>query len=739
MGKKAEGKMEVNEYLMSLHYGICSGPVDALLEIIVDEKSAWTGSLTSETEFPIYSPNLFGGPKKEGGLSGGVRYLPGGPSQVMPEHLAARVGLTTATCPGYRGVSSIFFFGVGNQTYQQGGLFSADVFGHKGNGFIWKNNVPYLPGAWAKVLRRSRGLSEGIALIGADSNPAHMIYECVTNTDWGMGASAAMVDVQSLETAGQTLYNEGFGLSMIWTRQTSIENFINEIIDHIQAVFFVNPRNGLMTLKLIRDDYDVDDLPHFTPDNCTVTKFQRKMWGETTNEIVVTWTNPVNEQEETIIQQDLANITQQGAVVSDSRNYYGVRNANLASELAVRDLRAAASPLASFELDIDRTGWDLLPGGLFRLTYPEHGVFDLVLRIGPVNYGKPGAPTIKITATEDVFTQQTQAYVLPPSSGWVDPSENPAPMAFVRPFTLPAYLSVQMAGRSLETAVYPEALIGFLAAQTGHDTFAYDLLDVALNSVVGTRNLVGRALLQAPMVAEASSTIVSFPGAIGMVSPAISRLVFIGNADDEGMEIARIASSDGGGGWVLDRGLLDTVPRAWTAGTPVWFVDVASNIYDSRIQSAADTVDYKLLPRTSKGVLAAADALVVSVTLDDRPYRPSRPANVKIGSTAFGTMTGAGFGPWNVTWSERNRRTEDSAILGWSAGTVAPEAGQTTTITVLTMAGAVINTIDGITGTSYSLPKAAFGGNTSGRVRVTSKRDGFESLQGHEIVVTGIT
>jgi hypothetical protein len=401
--------------------------------------------------------------------------------------------------------------------------------------------------------------------------------------------------------------------------------------------------------------------------------------------------------------------------------------------------------LATFEIDVDRTAARLLPGGLVKLTYPEHGLHELVLRIGPVTYGNPGSPTIKIVATEDIFTQQTQAYAEPPDTGWVDTATEPAPMAFVRPFTLPTFLilnSVEINASELE---YPEVIVGFLATQNDLDTFSYDLLgesvDVAGNvslANLGARQLAGRALLQQPLAAEASTT-VSFLGVIGPVLPDVARLVFIGNGSDAAMEIALITavSEDG---WVLSRGVLDTVPRDWVSGTPVWFVEIASTFFDDRVQAAGDSIDYKLLSRTSIGLLAPADAPLVTVSPTARPYRPLRPANVKVASVGFSPFAGAGFGPWTVTWSNRNRLTEDSQILTWTGATVTPEPDQTTTIRVLdATTRAVISEVAGLTGTSYSLNNAAFGGQSQGIVRVTSQRGSLESLQGHEILVTGVS
>lgn len=110
MGKSSSSKVQVNEYYMSMHLGIAS-TIDALLEIIVGEKLAWRGEVTSEGVIAINQKSLFGGVKKEGGVSGYAYFLPGGPLQTIPNQFASRLGQTTATCPGFRGISSVFFVG----------------------------------------------------------------------------------------------------------------------------------------------------------------------------------------------------------------------------------------------------------------------------------------------------------------------------------------------------------------------------------------------------------------------------------------------------------------------------------------------------------------------------------------------------------------------------------------------------------------------------------------------------
>lgn len=112
---KGSAKTEVTEYYMSIHQGICGGgELDAIMEIQIGEKIAWSGEVTQETAIQVNAPELFGGVKKEGGAIGIAYYLPGGENQVMPTALAARFGLTSQTCPGFRGFPSIFFVGQDN-------------------------------------------------------------------------------------------------------------------------------------------------------------------------------------------------------------------------------------------------------------------------------------------------------------------------------------------------------------------------------------------------------------------------------------------------------------------------------------------------------------------------------------------------------------------------------------------------------------------------------------------------
>lgn len=793
MGKGKKPTMRVADYYMSVHYGVCIGPVDAITGIYIQEKTVWEGYAATETAITLDKADLFGGLQKEGGIKGVAYWLPGGVNQVLPEGLCNRFGRTAATTPGFRGLSSLFFVervgapgetttvsttvcpvsGVDGAPYFSYGAGDYVILGDgtttevdddgcyvvtstvalpPAGGFYWGSNNPYVPPAWVRAFRVSRNLpgGEAYAVITTgdhppDANPANMIYECLTDVDWGMGAPIGIIDTSSFAACSQALYAEGFGLSMMWTQSAEIESFVSEILDHISATLFVNPRTGKLTLKLIRDDYDAATLRVLTPDNARLTSFQRKLWGDVINEIVVTWTNPTNEQEETVTLQDLAAISMQGGIVSDNRNYYGVRNGDLAAKLASRDLRVAATPLAACEVECDRRAWDLLPGEVIAVSWPEYGMDGVAFRVGNVDYGRPDASIIRASLVEDVFSLPVQSYVSPAGTEWVDTSQAPAPMAYTHLFTLPYPLQVSL---GVTVAAYPEAVTGVLATAGGSDTTSvYELntpgtlaTGAATWLNLGRRTMVGHAFLPTPIPREALTVLGILSGQTGPVLPAVGNLVFIGNAVDGQSEIAMITAVGSGGSVTLARGVLDTIPRPWPANTAIWLIDGYFDATDTTDRAAGETATYKLQPHTSVGVLPLASAPAVSFVVTARPHLPLRPANVRVGGSYFATVTyadGAVPSTVSVTWANRNRTTEDSQVRRWTDATVTPETGQTTTIQILDAddSRAVVTAHTGLTGTSFSVPIASFGTATHTIVRVSAVRDGLESLQAFEIGV----
>lgn len=759
-------KMTIADYYMSIHYGICMGPVDSIDAIRINDKSIDIGGYSANATINIRQFGLFGGSRKNGGVAGKIDFMFGGIDQLVSPALASRLGRAPENCPGFRGITSIFMYDGESSRANGTGL----------PGFYWGSNFPTIPPVDVTVTRYPVG-PNGDKMPGPNglANPAHIIYECLTNRSWAMGCPVGLIDIPSFQAAANTLAAEGFWMALGWFRSDTIENFIGEVLDHIQAALGPDPDSGKWRLKLLRNDYDTNNLFVVHPGNASITKMQRKLWGETANEVSVSWTNPENEEAESITVHDDANIAAQGQVVTTTRNYYGVRSSWLASTLALRDLRQSASPLLSVDVEIDRRGWNMKPGDVVELRWPEYGIGSCFMRVGDINYGELGASRIQTSLLEDIFGLGSAIFTEipkprpgdpapvypPPRPGtvvpppvvtpipptpqppeWVDTSEQPRPLDFNWLGTTPYFMLARLLGdAAMANYTYPTVAGMTLVSQDSKDTQTIgrwaESLDVTGNAQFDLQILIPnliRGKLSAALPPASVSTIPALTQVTGNGQPNAGNYVLIHDAVTPGFhEICAIETVNSDGSLTIRRGCIDTIPIDWpTLSVAYVFDGNNSALFDPLQHADGSEVTYRFTPVTSIGALAMEDAPDVTETLSGRPHYPYRPANVAINGDLWSVPVPQRGDDLVVTWSRRNRITETGQLLRWSDADVTPEAGQTTSIIFYNANGSQFNRIDGITGTSYTLTTADLRG-ASGRtmqIKLVSVRDGLESFTG---------
>ncbi|MFC3724412.1 phage tail protein [Neoaquamicrobium sediminum] len=737
------------DYHLSFHLGFCTGPVDSLEGIWMKDKEVHGEQMLGGDMVAVDKPELFGGNQREGGVKGNIHFRDGNFAQLVPGAFASRVGLDVEDTPAFRGIASLYFFGPDDS-----------------GGFKVSANYPTVPPVKARFRRGSWSLGATHAIIENviepedeededsepvvrhDSNGSHIIYECLVDRIWGMGGAPSLIDAQSFRDAAETLFNEKFGLSMKWVRSTTIEAFVQEILDHINALFFFNPGTGLATLKLLRNDYDRDNLPDLGPSNSRLITFRRKLWGETANEIVVTWTNPLSEEEETITYQSLGNIAMQGEVVNEGRNYYGVRSPTVASEICARDIVSASYPLAMATVEVDRRQWKVLPGDVVNFTWPVegYGIGRIIMRVMEIDYGKPAEGKMRLELVEDVWGLDSAEFLgPPPESEWKNPDQDPEDpiyeFAIPTKFAAAPYPVVQtLAGRFYDPSDddYPVIVVAIMSTPT---TQMSDLQRIVVWKPgilpngdpgyvsIGERNLTGKANTTIALIPE-SISIVTFANLVGGEGPVEGGFVLVGDRDEFGAELIQLLHYLGDGQWEVARGVIDTIPRAWPSMTPVWFLGPDFYAFDWNEPLADTTLDYRIQPRTSEGVRDLSGVTVQFTEHPARHYFPFRPANVKVDGVDFGIVDHSqDHNPrvWEipVTWSSRHRKNEDVIIRKWDEPPVAPEPGQTTSVILREGEVEWHNLPDN----SFDIDVMETGRGVNFNVEVPSFRDDFRSLQ----------
>lgn len=530
-----------------------------------------------------------------------------------------------------------------------------------------------------------------------DMNPAHIIYQCITDTEWGMGYPTASIDSTSFTAVADALYEEGFGLSMLWNQQEAIDQFLQIVLDHIGGILYVDPASSKFALKLIRADYDRGTLPLYGPSTLiSAEDYQRQAWGETVNEITVVYASVAGKDESATV-QDLANIAVQGGVVAQTRNYPGIRKASLAQRVAMRDLQAGSTPLASIKLTATRAAWQVFPGDVFRLTWPEYGIDDVVYRCLAVNRGTLTDGQIIIDAVEDVFGLPDNTYLVEQPGGWVDPSQTPAAAPYRKLLEAPYWdLARNLTAADLD---YVDALSGYLetlAVRPGGAATNYDIharVGSAAYELAGNGDFCPSATVVSALTK--TTTAITLANGVDLDIVETGGYAII---DDEYVLVSAIDATAGTA--TISRGLLDTVPAEHSAGARIWFADAYQG-FSSTEYADGEEVDVKLLPSTGQGTLDISMAPVDSLTIDQRQYRPYPPGNVLVNTTAYPEWID-GLAALALTWAHRDRLAQTAYLVEQDEASIGPEAGTTYTLRVYGEDDSLLRTESALSGTSHN-------------------------------------
>ncbi|MBB3211662.1 hypothetical protein FHW67_000910 [Herbaspirillum sp. Sphag1AN] len=710
MGANGKAQTIGYRYYLGMHLVICHGPVDAITEIQIGENIAWSGQLGTSGQIHIGAPGLFGDIKREGGVSGKVDVAFGSADQLPNDYLESKIGRPQ---PAYRGVLSLIL----RQLY------------------IAANN-PYIK-PWAiRVKRCMREWNGAQAEIKGAANPAHIIYECLTNDTWGMGYPAASMDEEAFRVAADKLFREEFVLNLIWVQQSKIEQFVKEVIDHIGAVLTTSPSTGRFILKLIRADYQLAGLPVLNARNVIeLESYQRAAWGETTNEVVLIYTNPDNFKDTSITVQDIANIQAQSAVVSQTRRYPGICSDQLAARVAMRDLAAVSNPLATVRLKVNRSAWNLTPGDVFKLEWPALGINSLVMRIATIDGGTLTNGTISIDAVEDVFGLPSAAYTASQASGWIDPVPLPSVMPHRRLTEAPYWDLVHaLSASELDYLDASTCFMQSFGVRPAPGAMNYDLYSKTSSATGyqqrGQGEFCPTAVL-ATALSQETISIASYHSELDIDLVTVGSYAYIGNEVVQISALNAISCS-----LTLGRGILDTVPVKHANGSRIWFADGTQGT-DQTEYAAGENVNARLLTVTGKGSLALESAPTDSLTMQRRQNRPYPPGNVRINGLSYPQQV---KGDLLISWSHRDRLSQTVNLVPQNYSHIGPEPGVTYTLRIYGETGKLCRTYRGLSeaSQSYSLAddttESGLGRpNTSLRIELEADRNGVVSLQRHSI------
>lgn len=785
--KKGGGPQTVGyRYFWDIHSGLGRGPVDEIVEIRVDDKTAYLtspGEITRSKAIFINEPKLFGGEDTggEGGVQGRMEILMGERNQrpsVMLMNLLKGVfnpvyrssirgsgflrrSITLnaqnesilnpevefvdagdSLVPGFRGIVSTVYSGLIScySAYPKKHSYRVRRT-HKG----WQDNVVWEPHTCRIELRNDTvkinfrngddanqySKTEQARTIHA-MNPAHILVQCITDKSWGGKKELSDLDLDSFKVAADKLHIEKFGMCIRYNRQSSIREFMQLILDHIGAVQYEDVSTGKLAIKLIRNDYYEGDLHTFNSDNgiLSVQDDDSGANGVSPNQVIVTYLDPVSNKEHTAKADNLASIQMHG-VISKSIDYKGVPTYDLAAKLAQRELEMGASGLIRLKVLFDMRGNQIRPGEVYKLHLPERWIDSVVFRVVDVRNGTDEG-TFEVTFMQDVFGLSSANYSSAQSETLaVSPDYTAKPVAAdkSRLFEVPYHLYPSLFSEADIAYLKPtDCFVASLAVSPSPLAQRYDLLSDAGGGYADNADGVFT-----PSVVLLDD-----------LSPYAEQLKFEVDGDYSGLdgayalmiddEILKIESVDYGTNTInIGRGCADTVPQAHAKGARVWCYLLGYGA-DSQKYLPGETIKSKIIPYTSQDELDAEVAPELTITTKQRWVRPYPPANVRVdGVMTLKIASGDGF---TLTWSHRDRVVQGDNLIPHTQGSTTLSDTVSYTINLLD-GDNVVRTITTRADTFAYPDESAVDGEQFNGLSLYAKEGNLHSLQGYLFSVAG--
>ena len=487
--------------------------------------------------------------------------------------------------------------------------------------------------------------------LGDDLNPAEAIYEIITNVDWGCNYTVDRIDIESLVDLGITCEREELGISMLMTEIQQARVYINNIMTHINAVYYDNPSTGKLTFKCIRNDFDHTKLKRFDTTNCQDMEFTRLDWSQVTSSLSVKFTEADDRYNTSeLFVNDLANRLITGSYTTtqiDGSYYTTPVNARF---MAHTQLLSAGYPLAAISFSCNREGFDVTIGDPIIITWKPYGINTQIYRVTNVDYSNLTSELIKITAVEDVFSFDKTEYVYSGTPHWNDPEENPWDVARKLYLEMPYELTF-----SLNTE-----LVAF-AARPSNYTVYWDIwrwigTNYVMTAKSSTWSIVGKMVygFEEKFETDADGFEI-LPVGVDTELEIDNKITAINNnpniynnkstlnlivVDDEIMSynsIEKLASGNYQLKGVM-RGLYDTVPKRHSSESIVYFMDYHLDVNGNKpvaLQgyTSDEQLEIKTESRTMQNPFDIND--LDFMTTKRRSEAPSIMANLKFGADMF--------------------------------------------------------------------------------------------------------
>lgn len=318
--------------------------------------------------------------------------------------------------------------------------------------------------------------------INGDCNPVAIICELLTNPVFGLGWPLDRLDESGLLAVAQRLADEEIGISPVITKQTSARQLITQICEYFDGYPVITPE-GKFTLGLKRPPADVNALPLIDENVLTAEpELDTDSWRGVKTKTWIKFNDRSRDYKENALAYRAPGVAQlSGDNSPQTIERMWVTNPQFAQKLVAAAGRAAALPATGGSLSVRKSA-ALHPGDLFRFSYAQLGIEELVMRVISSSDGGPGAREVFLEVELDRAYLNDTYYIPDEDEPIVPQPSTPEPFTKQTMIELPRGLAESERITLSPLVVRPN---DFTTGYNIHLRQTYNLASVQINTALG--------------------------------------------------------------------------------------------------------------------------------------------------------------------------------------------------------------------------------------------------------------
>jgi hypothetical protein len=645
-------------YFLGIQFSLGRGPLnastDGIRRIWIDDKEVFNpigspidpADAVHDGAITIDKPDFNG---EDSDLIGTLRVYPGTETQTASTYLSAVDDIDATLLPAYRGTVYCVF--------EQGEI------GQQPSVRPWSFEITRIPDG----LNLAGESTPSHVIDGRHANPMNVLYEILTNQEWG--SALTNVDTATLIVAGNKLFEENHGFSMVLDSPRECSSVIEEIERQVDGRLYFDEVDGLYKFRLVREfnwegESPQPEVLQLNDANVDDVEFDQGVWEDTTNHVKVGYEDPEKDYAEAFaIAIDGANTLIQQANITATPVYPGVKQGSLANVIAWRELRLLSYPLQRVRVRVNRDASLTIPTDVFDLTWSPRGIANVRFRVTGVQLGDDRSGLITIDATIDLYQTEQAVFGDPPETQWIPFDTTASDAIDPRIVNIPAILVPEdvrevslSANQPMLVATRPNSLhVTYDVVEDIEGLTESPLFDGVYEFVDTVGEFTPSALLSRAVTKEEAFTGPSPEITVdgGTDLERVTDVVSVSALDDGPVNLALIddeivffesLQDNGGGSFSLigtRRGMLGTIPADHADNARVYFFTYGAGLYRAPVRllrdgtgaeiGRSDDFRVKFLTTTPAQTLAEDDATTIEykssfpLLYQDRPFPPRNP------------------------------------------------------------------------------------------------------------------